>query len=255
MKSLSKRIIALFSMVLLLISSFATNVYAYTASGSNTPAGGGGKADDGTIVAIWDIGFRVFLYDTAKDGNLWEGSDGSYKSLSGVAENLDKNANKSAVYLRRRDVDDPSAYDRTVGGWVEINQITDDEFNTFPGMSDYTSPATVKGTKLSDYAETFNKINTKANTTEGMSEIIEWFKNHDAVVDDYSPETSLVVVEVVEYWRYGSSSFIETYQLTREFTNTRNGSFSTWYYAPCLAGGCDVDGDVYTPNNSKARKR
>lgn len=252
MKSLSKRIIALFSMVLLLISSFATNVYAYTASGSTQPSQGVGKADDGTFEAIWDMGFRVFLYDTAKDGNLWEGSDGSYKSLSGVAENLDKNANKSAVYLRRRDPDDPSAYDRSVGGWVDINQITDDEFNTFPGMSDYTSPAVFSGIKLDDYADIFNKINTKANTTEGMSEIIEWFKNHDAVVDDYSPETSLVVVEVVEYWRYGSSSFIETYQLTREFSNTRNGSFSAWRYAFSLADGCDVDSDVYTPNSSKS---
>lgn len=143
MKIKLRRILS-FMLVIVLMLASGINALAWGgAGGVGQPTSGHGSG--GNYPKSHGYGFRVYLHDTATDGILWDG-DITYKAMSGVNRTLDADASKSALYLGVEP--NYKVYDAAYGDapWVDINTISDAEFNAMPSMSGYLSPTSRKST-------------------------------------------------------------------------------------------------------------
>ena len=201
MKIRLKRVISVMLFLALVLSTGMSALAWGGAGGVGQPTSGHGSA--GSYPRSHGYGFRVYLHDTATYGILWDG-DISYKAMSGAASILDSDASRSALYLGVES--NYKAYDAAYGAasWVDINSLSDAEFNTMPSMSGYLSPTSRQSTNFDAYAAVFNQINAKADTPEGMQEIINWFASKGVETGAYNAATTLVVVEPVAKWEFAA---------------------------------------------------
>ena len=246
MKIRLKRVISVM-LALALVLSAGTSALAWGgAGGVGQPTSGHGSG--GSYPKSHGYGFRVYLHDTATDGILWDG-DISYKAMSGAASVLDSDASRSALYLGVEP--NYKAYDAVYSPapWVDINTLSDAEFNTMPSMSGYLSPTSRQSTNFDSYAVSFNQINAKADTPEGMQEIINWFASKGVETSAYNAATTLVIVEPVAKWEFAGGYFVLTYQNARKYDNSRTGCFSFFNFKPSMSGNCSISGDLYVPNS------
>ena len=251
MKIKLRRILS-FMLVIVLMLASGINALAWGgAGGVGQPTSGHGSG--GNYPKSHGYGFRVYLHDTATDGILWDG-DITYKAMSGVNRTLDADASKSALYLGVEP--NYKVYDAAYGDapWVDINTISDAEFNTMPSMSGYLSPTSRKSTNFDSYAAVFNQINAKADTPEGMQEIINWFTSKGVETGAYDAATTLVVVEPVAKWTFGGGYFVFTYQNARAYDNSRTGCFSFFNFTPSMSKNCTIEGDRYIPSDDKNKR-
>lgn len=259
MRGIKKRFLYLFLLLSLTVSSTSITAYAngMTGGASGEEQTGNTEAKGGNFPWGGDYGFRIFLYDTEDNGVLWEGDEGYYRLLKNVADTLDSAASESGLYLG---VDSKfKAYDESFSNpWQPIKTITDEEFNTMPGIDGYSSPSSAESTDFSHYAELFNNINKTAETGNGMQDILDWFSAHGVSTESYNPDTTVLVIEPFTKWTFEGEHHLLTYQNIRRYNGQRNtGCFDFFSNSTDLEESCtwDSTNKTFTPYGGGSQRQ